>query len=524
MAHLANLPTELALDYMSYLDSSDLFSLAQTTKKLRDAALGAAYSHIKISVCQGPDFKHNRSHRRVVKLTTTLLQSPNLAKKVTSLDLNLMPYNYIDKFEPLMSDNQWGRTTEEKRLYDLVVKTVANYTEYRDWIWQGNIVGWTYLLFIITPSLETLRLGHGYGVFVDEWRRWIYDFRDANAIIDPLRDRSRARRGLWQVQHWDGIRGMHKHWDRSHKWTEDVHEEQQQHHKLAALPGLRSVKHVHLADGLRPPWEWMTLPSLQTYEHSGILKNHWPRTHDKVSTIQALWPEDQISQMQELRTNMSIYTAEDRNGQPLCDPPFSHFPYLKTVHISLITKEERPHMRGCLVVPMESHMREYAYPFMRLMPLAPTLEVLEMRLAEGQHVKKGGLELFMQPITELQHFTRLKKLGVPAYLLTAQCWRRSDGHAIAANVLPIEMLPPNLEVLTIYLNGEGVADKQEAREYGNMPYCEAVEKVMRDVLRWREHVLDLSRVRIDYAEFDGGPSAILPLEELEAAGIQVEAL
>ncbi|KAJ4356715.1 uncharacterized protein N0V89_004751 [Didymosphaeria variabile] len=523
MAHLVNLPTELALEYMSYLDSPDLFELAQTTRKLRYAALEAAYSHIKISQCQGPDFKHNRSHRRVVKLTTTLLQNPDVAKKVTSLDLDLMPYNYIEKFEPLMSDNERGRTTEEKRLYDLVVKTVSRYTKHRDWIWQGNIVGWTYLFFIITPSLETLRLGNGYGVFVDEWRRWIYDFRDTNAIVNQSRDQSRARQGLWQVQHWDGIRGIHKHWDRSHKWTGDLREESQQDHMLAALPGLRSATHVYLADDLRPSWEWMTLPGLQTYKHSDILKNH-KGARDQVSTIQALWPEDQTSQTQELRTNMSIYTAEDINGRRLYDPPLSHFPYLKAMYISLITKEKRRRSQGCIVVPVASYMRELRFPFMRLLPLAHTLEALEMRIVEGQHMKKGGLPLFVSPITQLQHFTRLKELGVPAYVLTAQWWQRNDGNPITQNILPVEMLPPGLEVLTIFLNGEGLPDRDEARKYGNMPYCEAVAKVMRDVLRWREHVLDLRCIRIDYTEFESGPSALLPLGELEEAGIQVEAL
>jgi hypothetical protein len=526
-ASITNLPMELALRYMSYLSSPDLLSLAQTTKALYPISLEAAYTWVKISACEGPDIKYNRSHRRVIALTMALLQDPSLARRVTSLDLDLMPHNYEGVFERVMPGRSQDRTVEEERLYDSVVETVEGYTDYRDWIWQGNIVGWTYLLFILTPNLETLHLGNGYGVFVENWRTWMYDYRDTDKM--KRQRRWEVQLGMRERQIWDGVRGVYNPFtttlERDRSEPGGCH---QRNHMLAVLPGLRSVRHVHLGDDLQPSWEWMTLPSLRSYSHVNIQKKH-----DR-------WLRDgkQTSRMQVLRTNMPTSTTEDVLDQALSDPPFCNFPSLRAVYISLVTKSNFPSTQGCLNLSVD-RSRQLTRPFKRLLPLAPTLEILEMRILEGTDAE--GSMIDESPITQLQQFTALKHLGLPAYILTSQwsvtaledlglqeylltkLWFASDLPLDPCReyLLPIEMLPPNLEVLSVFANGDNPRLSPESR---NIPYADALGKIARNVLDGREHVRELRCIRIDHARLGAGESALLPLEELQEAGIRIEAI
>lgn len=496
MATFTDLPTELALGYMCHLDSPDLFALALTTRMLSDTAISALYISPKIPNHEEPNHNYNRSHCRVLKLTIALLQNPKLARGVTGLDLDQMHYNYEGLFKPLMPRSRHDRSAAEQRLYDLAAENIAPYTEHRDWIWQGNIVGWTYLLFAITPNLETLRLGSGHRIFVEEWWDWIRDCRDTEE-----QQRERELHDLFSERkierHWDDIRGVQRYWPRDGGHNSYPLGRQEYEHMLAALPALRSVQHICLGAGTRPPWEWLTLPSMRSYEHSNMLQND-SRFRDRPSTIRALWPEDQISHIRCLRTSMSTMTPEDDNGYPLFDPPFENFPYLRALYIDLITFEDRPSIRGGVVTSLESSFGMFHRTFKRLAALAPILEVLEIRPVEGIQTlgAYGG-----PPITQLPHFTRLTQLGVPAYILTTECLERMRNPLVmigATRMLTPDVFPPNLKVLSIFPNGD---DDTAPRTYNYRLTCsEAVNKVLRNILDWREYALNLRCIRVDYTK------------------------
>lgn len=504
MARLTNLPTELALAYMGYLSSSDLYALALTTKALRDAALDAAYRHITILPCERPDRKYNHSHRRIVKLTITLLRNPTLANKVTSLDVDLVHHDYEGIYKPLMSDAIYFRSAADRRLIDLAAEVAGPYTQHRDWICQGNVVGWTYLLFIIVRNLAVLRLGPGFGVFVEDWRDRMYDYDrddcDSEELVGPYV--------------WDGIRGMYVR--RRWRPLDDPRQAQPRDHVLAHLPGLRSVRHVQLDGAGSPSWEWLTLPSLRSYSHGDMARLHVNWREDRERTVQALWPENCVSNIRTLYTTMP--TVHDRPRG--FDPPFSQFPHLKTVYINLVIRTDRP------IVPFSGLGAELGIftvwgeprrPFQRLSALAPTLESLDVRLADGPEVE---MHIVREQITELHEFARLKHFGIPACVLTSKVDDSEDELELrAGKLLPIEMWPPCLETLSIFANGKGMRLGLGDRI---MPYGDALSETMSEILGRRYEVLSLRYLRVDFVSLDAEALARLPLEELQGVGIGVE--
>ncbi|RMZ73625.1 hypothetical protein GMOD_00009366 [Pyrenophora seminiperda CCB06] len=423
---LNTLPEELLLHIVTnFLDRPSLLATCLTSKKFQRIASPVLYTHIVLDVpyCT----QYHGITTRIFRFARTLLDRPDLARRVRSLSLTT---EWVHKKKMSVRNERsehmesillscWGNAIYKAVA---VVKELAGThacwaTRSEDWIFGmkvGSGHAWAGLVLALLPRLEDLTIEVLAGRS-EEWQEY-----EEESVWDEYR---------FELAVTERLFGWAAHGDKSCL-------------DLATLPGLRNLRVLKFFGGFIAP-QWFVLPNLCSIQVGRGCKLPAGKDWGIILQEDASGNAMKKSKIRHLGLGMSTFAVVDEEDDyhKLSPDTISRtrFPCLDTLTIQLTNIDCQSEDMDILDWKLRGNMDFF------LSCMGPVKKALRHFF-----LPIGGDPTFLawiEPVTSLAAFTKLKSLRIPQDLLLGENYGLCKD---APDIPDAEILfPKTLKLLTI---------------------------------------------------------------------------